>query len=149
MTFKTVDYKQIAIDYVKKWIGDKTFYWEEWDDPNDDHTAHNRSGWAPPGTCTDYSWTLVNDIQIGKCEVIGKCEQESNLTIVYLETTNITSEGSTWDEDEDEETDSYSANYCIWINQEGNVCHWEDGETDGYDPELQARIDRLLESKTA
>lgn len=147
MTTEAFDYKQIAVDYVSRWIGDKTFYWEEWDDPTDDHTAHNCSGWAPPGTCTDYSWTLVNDIQINKVEVIGQDDDQPELTIIYLETTKITSQGSTWDEDEDDEEDSCSATYCIWIDKEGKVSHWEDEYVDGFDDELQVRIDQLLTSK--
>jgi hypothetical protein len=147
MTTEAFDYKQIATDYLKTWEGNITFGWEEWTDPNDDSSAYIETSSTPKSDRSGSYWWQTDHIEVTRCEIVGPDSDEPELMIVYVEADVTSSEGHTSDANVEGVQDTDEMNYCIWINQEGNACHWEDGETDGYDPEIQSRIDQLLTSK--
>jgi hypothetical protein len=140
------DYKQIAVDYLLRRAGETVFMWEEWDDPNDDFTAHTESSSCLPSDHSgSYSWTSTEELKFSRVEVLGQDDDQPELTIVYLETEEIYSSGhSSGDEGV---LGTYETKYCIWINRDGNVCDFSDSELHGFPDELEARIDRLLESR--
>jgi hypothetical protein len=144
MATEAFDYKQIAVDYLLRRAGETVFMWEEQDDPDDDFTAHTESSsYLPSDHSGNYSWTSTEELKFSRIEILGRDDDQPELTIVYLETEEIYSSGTKSDND-DSGSDTYETNYCVWVNENGEVCDCSDENLHGFDDELQARIDRLV-----
>ena len=84
----------------------------------------------PPEDEPYQTWSIVEDVEIRTTKILGKDKDEPELTVVFVEYEISISRGRSWDDDEEVEPESSDWEVCVWIDEEGDVCDWEEGDED-------------------
>lgn len=87
-------------DYARP--GDCTFFWEEWDDPLDDTTAHIAAASLPP-SAGSYSWIETLDCKVLQSQVVERDDKAGEYAVQVDAEITLTSSGS---EESDEAGDA-------------------------------------------
>lgn len=102
----------VAEEYARP--GERTYHWEESDDPHDDTTARVVGSYAPPDDSSNYSWS-----EIFSCEILGAEILERSADGVLVEVKAAIALLTDADEDDEDREPAAEERYVsCWLTQD-------------------------------